>query len=315
MNIFKIQDNNLTEINLESISFENNYYFMVVQPQELYEVNNVFNFDIETIEECNSKKHDTKIEVYNDYNFCIFNEMKFVDNQIKNDELNIFYSKNYIVCVSKEPSIVINNILRQLNKEKSNIISNSSNVCNKIFYIILDSLFMMYFDSIIQLEKKVEAFEEEVLKNNIKSFLGRFIEIRRQVLKIVRYIIPLEHLIDIIKLNENKIINSDMMRYFNNLEIKFNKLDSNITSLRESVAYLREAYEAQVANQANNIMKIFTIVSAIFLPLTLLTGIFGMNFQYMPWLNRQTGFYELMIAMIAITIALIFVFKKKKWFE
>jgi magnesium transporter len=215
--------------------------------------------------------------------------------------------------VSKEPSKVIENILKQLKNKDNKLLLNASNACNKILYLILDGLFKSYFESIIYLEKKVEVFEEEILKNNTKQFVRQFIDIRRQILRIIRYITPIVYLIDIIKLNENNSISKDMMRYFENIEIKFDKLGSNITSLRESVAYLREAYEAEVSNQANYIMKTFTIVSGVFLPLTLLTGIFGMNFQEIPLLSNRFGFYYLMVFMIILSIYLIYLFRCRKW--
>ena len=310
----KIEGKIISQIEIEDLNLsKENYYWIICTPDEIKDIKDIFEISEEAIEECCGTVHDTKIEVYSKYNLCTLNEIQ-VKEHVLYETLNIYYAKNFIIVVSKRPSKTAEKVLKHINEQYESFFLNTSSPCNKILYLMFDTLFMSYFETIIEFDKKVVLFEEEVLKNNISSFLGQFIIIRRQVLRITRYITPLSYMIDIIKLNENSLIDDNMMRYIKNLEIKFSKLDGNIIGLRESVAYLREAYEAQVSNQANNIMKIFTIVSAVFLPLTLLTGVFGMNFRIMPWLLRDYGFYELSIFMIIISVLLILLFRKKKWF-
>lgn len=314
MIIYKIEGKAVAQIEIEDLNVnKEDFFWIICTPDELRDIREPFEISDETIEECCGTAHETKVEVYSKHNLCTLNEIQ-VKEHVLTDALNVYYAKNYIICVSKRPSNTVEKVLKHVNEQPESLFINSSNPCNKILYLIFDTLFMSYFETIVEFDKKIVLYEEEVLKNNISKFLRQFIIIRRQVLKITRFITPLNYMIDIIKLNENNIIDDNMMRYIKNLEIKFSKLDSNIVGLRESVAYLREAYEAQVSNQANNIMKIFTIVSAVFLPLTLLTGIFGMNFRVMPWLGRQYGFYELSIFMIIISVLLILLFRKLKWF-
>lgn len=314
MKVIEIKNQVTNEISYRDILLnDNNFYLVVGTPDDTECIKDIFGLKNEALGQCFDNAHDTKIEVYPKNNFCVFNELKFNKQTISIDEFNVFYSSHYIICVSKNPVKVIDMILEKVADKENNLLLNSHNPCNKILYLILDELFKEYFDVLIEFEKMVESFEEQVLKNNLKMFVSQFIGVRRQVLRLVRYVSPLSYMIDIIKLNENCLIDAEMLRFFENLDIKFDKLNSNIVSLKESVAYLREAYEAEVSNQANIIMKIFTIVSAIFLPLTLLTGIFGMNFVYTPWLNKQYGFYELLVLMVIISLLLMFVFKKKKW--
>lgn len=309
MIIYKLENQELLKTDISSIILDDeNYYWILAEPQDINELSRTFNLKKDTV----NADHETKIEVYSRYNFCIFNQINFINDKLNINVMNIYYSRNYIISISENSPILLK-LANILSDKDNSLLINAKNPCNKILYLILDQLFIEYFDAIIEFEKKVEIFEEHVLKNRFKSFVSQFIDIRRQVLRLVRYVSPFAYLIDIVKLNENNVIDKDMIRYFENLDIKFDKLSNNIVSLKESVAYLREAYEAEVSNQANNIMKTFTIVSAIFLPLTLLTGIFGMNFEYMPWLNRQYGFYELGIGMIFLTVLLMIGFKLKKW--
>ncbi len=314
MRIIEFEGQITQEVNPKDFELDNQRFYLIIgQPREIKDINNVFGFKDETIAQCFDNTHDTKIEVYPKYNFCVLNEIRFNKDSVSIEEFNVYYSNNYVVFVSKGSTNVINKLIEKINDKDNNLLLNSNNPCNKILYLILDELFKGYFDVLIQFEKKVEIFEEKVLKNNLKTFVSQFIDIRRQVLRLIRYVSPLAYMIDIIKLNENGTLEVEMLRYFDNLDIKFDKLNGNIVSLKESVAYLREAYEAEVANQANIIMKIFTIVSAIFLPLTLLTGIFGMNFEYMPWIGSRHGFIGLISLMIVISMLLMIVFKKKKW--
>ena len=104
-----------------------------------------------------------------------------------------------------------------------------------------------------------------------------------------------------------------MMKYFKNTEIKFVQLNNDINNLYQSLANLREAYEAEISNQLNEIMKLFTIISTIFLPLNLITGIYGMNFLHIPGLTFKFGFFVLLAFMIFLSSIMLMLFRKNKW--
>lgn len=117
--------------------------------------------------------------------------------------------------------------------------------------------------------------------------------------------------------NDNSIIEKDDMKYFNNINEKINKLILSLESLVQDLALVREAFQSEIANKTNDIMKVFTIITSIitsiFLPLNLLTSMYDMNFQNMSLTSSKYGYYYIVIIMVIICLILIYLFKKKKW--
>jgi magnesium transporter len=163
------------------------------------------------------------------------------------------------------------------------------------------------------LEAKADKIEISILKNPMHEHVDQLIYLRRQVYKIRKYLNPLRYVGDSLVSNDNSIIEKDDIKYFKNINEKINKLILSLESLVQDLALVREAFESEIANKTNDIMKIFTIITSIFLPLNLLTSMYGMNFENMPLTSFKYGYYYIVIIMVIICLILIYLFKKKKW--
>ena len=136
---------------------------------------------------------------------------------------------------------------------------------------------------------------------------------RKELLQLKKYYEQLDSIFDEMAANDNGLLEKNLVRRFVILGSRTDRYLRSVTSLREYVAQMREAYQAQIDIQQNELMKIFTVVTAIFLPLTLLVGWYGMNFQ-MPELEWRYGYPAVIGASALLVIWLIAYFKKKKWF-
>ncbi|MPN21920.1 Cobalt/magnesium transport protein CorA [bioreactor metagenome] len=103
------------------------------------------------------------------------------------------------------------------------------------------------------------------------------------------------------------------MKYFQSLNTKIDKLMMSLESLVQDLALAREAFESEMSNKTNELMKIFTLIATIFLPLNLITSVYGMNVRHIPFMLVNYGFYYLLIIMVVIAILLTYLFKRKKW--
>ena len=137
----------------------------------------------------------------------------------------------------------------------------------------------------------------------------RWQELRR----LKRYYEQLDSIFDELAENDNSLLGKQNTRRFANLGNRMERYLNAVQSLRESVAQLREAYQSQLSIQQNDLMKIFTVVTAVFLPLTLLVGWYGMNFVGMPELHWKYGYPAVILVSVGIVAALVIYFKKKKW--
>ena len=169
---------------------------------------------------------------------------------------------------------------------------------------------MLHLD---QLEAAISDGETEVLTGAHEAYLDRIIAWRQELLRLKRYYDQLDSIFDDLAENDNGLLSKQDVRRFANLGNRMERYLNAVQSLRESVAQLREAYQSQLSIQQNDLMKIFTVVTAVFLPLTLLAGWYGMNFTGMPELQWKYGYLAVILVSVTIVAVLVIYFKKKKW--
>lgn len=178
------------------------------------------------------------------------------------------------------------------------------------FFVRLLKGDMVHLD---QLEAAISDGETEVLTGAHEAYLDRIIAWRQELLRLKRYYDQLDSIFDDLAENDNGLLSKQDVRRFANLGNRMERYLNAVQSLRESVTQLREAYQSQLSIQQNDLMKIFTVVTAVFLPLTLLAGWYGMNFTGMPELRWKYGYPAVILVSVTIVAALVIYFKKKKW--
>jgi len=304
----------IQHINLHHDSIESSkHYFVIIHESEFEIIGE--KFDIKTCFNADymDKKNNLGIETYNNYYAIALNIPKIVEGKVIVYPVAIYVGKNFLIVSSNEENDLVKSVEGEVLSKPEVLLKGISNPSNKMFYLILDRLVQKSLGVIRELERRIEAQEEKVLKVGKTVMVNELITMRRQVFKVRRHLNYLTYISDVLLLNENEIISEDMIKYFNNIDIKFAKLDSDISELYQFIASLREAYESETSNQLNQTMKVFTMISTIFLPLTLIAGIYGMNFDNMPELRYRYGYYFVMGFMALLSIGMLFYFRKKKW--
>jgi Mg2+ and Co2+ transporters len=313
MKVLEINDE-IREVDIRDVNLNSKFmYWLTMSCEELKANNDIFNFNSLSIYECSDQKQNPKLDFFDDYDFFVLNSIELKNNSIISNELNIFAGRNYIVTVTKNNIGMLKELEGELINYKQNVIFNTDRSVIKILYYILDRIILNDYEIIAKLENMADETEIKILKNADKKYLNELIHIRRQVHKIRNYIAPLRYIGDNLVCNDNMIIGREHMRYFEQINIRIDKLINSIDSLVQYLVLVREAFEAEIANKTNELMKVFTIIAAIFLPLSLITGIFGMNFEGMDVLKTERGFELTILFMVAVSICLFIFFKKKKW--
>jgi len=307
-------NNEIKEIKIEDMQLDSKFmYWIILNPEELKNHNNIFNFHSLTIHECFDEKQNAKLDYYDDYDFLVLNVIDYKDKTINSNELNIFVGSNYIITVTRKEILMLGELEHELINFKQNVIFNSDRSVIKILFYILDRIIFNDYEVISKLENSADNIEIKVLKNPDKRYLNELIHLRRQVHRLRNFLNPMRYVGDNLLCNDNKIIDSSYIRYFEQIGNKIEKLIYSMDSLVQYLVLVREAFEAEIANKTNEIMKIFTIIAAIFLPLSLITGIFGMNFEHMSILKLEWGFSAIVFLMVSIAFIMFIIFKKKKW--
>lgn len=170
-------------------------------------------------------------------------------------------------------------------------------------------------DILDDLETRILSIEGELLdgQNPGKSVLIEIMELKHGVLRIKRYYEQLEMICETLSENENDVFSEKMEERFRILATKIDHLHQNALHLYECLTQVREVYQAQIDIQQNNVMKMFTVITTIFFPLTLITGWYGMNLK-MPEFSWNLGYLFVIFLSLGIIVLSIGIFKKKKWF-
>lgn len=170
-------------------------------------------------------------------------------------------------------------------------------------------------ESLNQFEERITDGENGAMTIGSRAdYMARIVEYRRELLRRKRYYDQLVTIFENLVEDEEKRFSAEARRHFDILSARADRFCRTVLNLREYVTQMREAYQAQIDIEQNQLMKLFTLIAAIFLPLTLLVGWYGMNFKYMPELGWRYGYLGVVGLSVAICVVLIIIFKKKRWF-
>lgn len=311
MRVFDIVNNfNLVE---EGWKLGTNYYWIVADASEIEELLEDIPLDEECVEECRNLKQSAKISFFRDYLFIVFNILEEGSCGIFSKELNIFLGKDFIITVFRESSEIIEELIRDIKSEKNCFLLNEFPRPCILLYYILDRIIVRNYNIISDLEAQADKIEISILKKPERDKAHELINLRRQVYKTRKFLNPLRYIGDSLIMNDNNVIEGEYLKYFESINKKIDKLMFALENLVQDLALAREAFESETANQTNELMKVFTLVAAIFLPLDLISSIFGMSFDHMPLKGYIYGYYVVLILMVAIAAYLVRLFQKNRW--
>ncbi|MDQ0861024.1 magnesium/cobalt transporter CorA [Bacillus sp. V2I10] len=265
-----------------------------------------FSFHPLAIEDCLHFLQRPKLDYYDGYDFFVLHT--FNQDSLSPEEIDIFVGKNFIVTFHLSPSSEIAMVLQTL--------MGDNNILNKgtlyIFYLIMDKIVDEFFPTIYKIEDSISEIEtKEANQNLIESVF----EIRNQLLNLRRIIFPMRELLYRILNSERVIIPKEERVYFMDIYDHLLKLSEMIESNREMTNDIRDSYISLNSNRMNKIMKTLTVMTSIFIPLTFIASIYGMNFEYMPELTWRWGYFWVLGIMFAVGSGMLLGLWIKGWFK
>lgn len=279
---------------------------------------NIFHFHQLAIEDClkyinqNEEVHLPKLDNYGDYLFLVFNGLDMQGNgsQYSMFSLSCFIGHNFIITVhnEKNKNAVISNINEQT---KENILKKGPDYA---LHIILDSLVDRYYPLMDYIETQIDDVEDFIFRmESSNKTLIRILDLKRQLLKIKRIASYQKEILFKLYSGVYDLISKDESMYYRNVYDHLLRIVDSAESYRDIVAGLLDSYLSIVNNNMNNIMKRLTLIATIILPLNLITGIYGMNFEFIPFLHSPLGFWSSLGVMFSIIIIMLIIFKKAGW--
>lgn len=307
MVIFNIKENFKVEDNWTLDEFP---AWILMEEDEVNLLEKMFCY--ECINECTDYRQDQRIDYFKDYIFILINILEQQGKQIISKELDIFLGRSFIVTVYKSKITLLYELIEDIKEGKNSHLFKEDKSPAIILYYLFDRIIKNNYNIISDLEIEGDKIELEILKKPDNDHLNALLFIRREAYKLRKLIKPIRYIGDSLVLDENGVIGEENIIYFRNINNKIEKLMNSLDTLSQELAIVREAYESELANKTNELMKVFTIITAVFLPLELVTAIFSMSFEAIPFKTCPYGFYGLVVILLLMAIFLLLLFKKRK---
>jgi magnesium transporter len=253
-----------------------------------------------------------KFEEFDDYLFMVLKAIAIADSDfnVEYEQISVLLLKNVVFAIKEKPSALLDNILNRLSNDKSHVRELGADY---LTYLIMDAVVDEYFALQDAFDERIEDIEDELLINPSVQTLARIQKIRRELIFIRRSIVPLRESVAAIQRSESALLNNKTQRYFADLYDHAIRIIESVESYRDLIAGMLDIYLSSVSNKMNETMKLLTVFATIFIPLTFIAGVYGMNFDYMPELKWKWGYPVLWGVFIAISLFLLRFFKKKDW--
>ncbi len=251
----------------------------------------------------------SKIEVEEDY-LMTLNQMIQMDSEITREGIILFLTENVLISFQEKMGDIFDNIRKEIEKFDSRIRDSKTDY---LYYRLLDRLVDEKNKVLKKLEIELTRMEELLIEDEDID-TERAYQIRKYLLQLKTAIFPLVGLIRLVISDKNDLISQKVEKNLEDVEDHINNLVEEIKRNEEMLNGLFERKMIQTSNEMNNIMKILTVFSTIFIPLTFLTGVYGMNFKYLPGMDSPFAFMAFVLISFVISGAMIAFFKYKKWF-
>lgn len=283
------------------------FYWIDADVEDLAVLQPMFNMHDLAVEDCLSEEEQRpKIEIYESHYFIVINSIRFDDEEIFLRALNIFLGRHYIITITKQK-------INELRSLKPVLWEQEVSRPDYFLYHLVDIVVDNYFLVGDRIDNRIEALEEDILMHTKKSHLNEIIGLRGEILWLKKVLGPQRDVIATLNKKDLKLIDDQLQKYFSDIYENALKIAESFDTYRDLMGNLREAYQSSVANRANEIMRVFTAITTIFMPLTFITGIYGMNFDFIPGLHLRMGSYILLGIMLLLGIGMFFIFRKKEW--
>ena len=268
-----------------------------------------FNFHPITLEDCTEKIKRSKLHDYINYHFITVTSSGDLSKGVfpyKN--IHMFINKNFIITIHYNENRVIKRLFDEF-KTDSNIFSNGTDF---IMYHILDEVIDQYFILTDRLENLIDILEEKAMNNPVQQTVSEIMRTKKTIMRLRRIVSPIREVINTL-LRHDDIISEANRLYYTDLYDHILRIYDYIESEQEMITSCLELYSSQLSNLMNKEMKFLTIITTIMMPLTIITGLYGMNFDNMPELHTKYGYFIVVFIMAFITISqIIMIFFRKR---
>jgi magnesium transporter len=264
------------------------------------------------VEDIGNTTQRPKLEGFDGYYFLAAKMITYdaSSSKLKSEHISIVFGQGFVVLFLEDPDDLFAPIRQRLEAGKGRIRGSGSDY---LAYALVDAVVDYYFNVLEELGERVERLEDEVVVNPTANTLRTIHDVKRELIALRRSIWPMREVVNAMIRDESPLISSDVKIYLRDLYDHTVHVIDSVETMRDIITGTLDVYLSSVSNRLNQVMKVLTVMSSIFIPLTFIVGVYGMNFHVMPELEWRWGYPAVWLFMIGLTVVLLTLFKRKKW--
>ncbi len=253
-----------------------------------------------------------KIEDFDDYLFIISKMLSYDEGEqrIQTEQFSLILGPNYIITFQEKDGDVFDSIRERLRKQKGRLRREGPDY---LAYTLIDAIVDHYFIILEKIDERMEQLEEELTKNPGPETMQNIHHLKRELIFLRKSVWPLREVVGILEREELRLIQEKTTIFFRDVYDHTIHVIDTIETFRDMVSGMLDLYLSNISNRMNEVMKVLTIIATIFIPLTFIAGIYGMNFEFIPELKWHWGYPLVWVVMIVIGVLMLIYFKKKRW--
>ncbi len=271
-----------------------------------------FNLHPLVLEDIVNTNQRPKIQDFGDYVVIVLKLLDYnkAEDEIESDQISIVLGKDFVLSFSERVGDEFKAVREQIRDETSRLRAMGGEY---LAYRLVDSLVDCYFQIIEHVGARLEALEDRILENTAGNFLPELHNIKRELLFMRTSVWPLRNLMDELNVSQSALLIGEIRHYWDDVRDHVHNVAEMIETLRDMGAGNLEVYLSTIQYRQNDVMRLLTIIATIFMPLTFLVGVWGMNFEHMPEIPWKWGYAAAWAFMVGISLGMLWWFRKKKW--
>ncbi|MBN2173938.1 MAG: magnesium/cobalt transporter CorA [Bacteroidales bacterium] len=280
---------------------------LIVQAGESFSIHSL------TLEDIVHVGHTPKMEEYDEYLFITLKMIKpnSEEEVFSVEQISFVLKGNFLLSFQEYKGDPFDNIRDRINTGKGKARGRGADY---LLFLLIDAIVDQYLLSIETTDKQISNLELEIFENMNEQLVGKIIEQKKIISALRKIIYPVRDSLKEITTGETDFISEEYYNYYNDIYDHIKNIVEHLDSQREMLTSLMEFYMTQVSNQMNQVMKTLTVIATIFIPLTFLAGIYGMNFEFMPELKYRWAYPAVLVIMLAAGLGMYLYMRRKKWF-
>jgi magnesium transporter len=283
------------------------------QVEVLEELNGCFSLHPLVLEDILNTDQRPKMEDYGGYLYIVLKALflgKGPGDEVESEQISLILGENFVLSFQEKEGPLFTPIRDRLRNNKGRIRKMGADY---LVHAILDAIIDHYFVVLEKLGEQIEFLEEEVVTKPRPATLQATHHLKREMIFLRKAVWPLREVIGSLERGESSLIQESTILYLRDIYDHTIQVIDNIETFRDMLSGMMDIYLSSISNRMNEVMKVLTIIATLFIPLTFIVGLYGMNFKYMPELEWPWGYPLVLILMLAVTIFMMIYFRRKKW--